>query len=610
MMPHVRRFLRAAHSSSGRARPAVWLTALAAICIVTFALWASFGLRRAAWGDAWSYHGSMLNGVVLAPLLNSRPLNWLPWVVSYELAPASFLGVNLLIAWFVLLKGVLVYAIVRLLAPHAAGLALATALLAMIYPAEVGFFNDGYLNLHQGFDAYLLAVFFLLAYWRRRSGWMLVVAVAALGFSVFTYEAALALAVATPLLLIWQDRRISRNMARVSLLWWSPVAFYLLYIAALKFSGIGLNAREAGLLTTGLSAPNLPLEVINANLWNLGQRYVEGWREALTLSPFNTSSTLFQIAAVTGTLMAAVFYLHLAAARSLPTLPSARWPIRRWLELFALSILWTVLGYAVFSLASVRYDGWRLGFYTALGSSLTVALICYGITVHRRISGLLAAGCAVLTILLAASGSPIGWILLSLAAMLGLALPRAFSFPIVIGVLLTIAMVRQLDLHRWLTEEALSTQRLMRQVTLATPGIQANTPVVLVLDANNDDSDLPFSTSQYFDLALDLIHDNRGFQGIVCPVGISEWGWEVETCSFAESGLRVQRGEVVQTIPYEALVLVKVDADGNAGLVEQIPAEWGAPPVTSYNPLALLDPAVPPPARLETLFNPHPLVDR
>ncbi|MBL8146103.1 MAG: hypothetical protein JNL34_06940 [Anaerolineae bacterium] len=310
--------LRDPTSDSGRQRALVWLTALVAICIVAFALWAPFGLRRAAWSDAWSYYGSLLNGDVLAPLLNSRPLNWLPWVVSYELIPSSFFGMNLLIAWFILIKGVLVYAIIRQLAPHASGLALATALLAMVYPAEVGYFNDGYLNLHQGFDAYLLAVFFLLAYWKRRSGWLFAAAVAALAFSVFTYEAVLALAVATPLLLVWLDRRISRRVVWTSLIWWMPVLVYIFYIAALKFSGIGLNPREAGLLNSGLSVPNLPLEIINANIWNLMQHYVEGWRGALTLSPFNGTSPLFRIAAVTGALVIAVFYLHLRVARSVP----------------------------------------------------------------------------------------------------------------------------------------------------------------------------------------------------------------------------------------------------------------------------------------------------
>ena len=591
-------------------QPWIWLTALAAICLIVFALWAPFGLRRAAWGDAWSYYGPLLGGGTLAPLLNSRPLNWLPWQVSYGLVPTSFLGLNLLIAWLILLKGVLVYAIVRILAPGAIGLALAAALLATVYPAEVGYFFDGFVNLHQGFDAYLLAVFLLLAYWKRRSLWLLIAGAAALAFSVATYEAVLALAVVTPLLLLWLDRRVSRRLIRTTMIWWVPVGIYVLYIVALRFSNAGLNAREAGLLESGLNVPNLPLELLGATIWNLGQRYVEGWRIAVTLSPFNGSSPVFQTALIAGALVAAIFFLHAKVSRTAPSQPGRRWPPRRWVELFLLSILWTMLGYAVFSLASVRYDGWRLGFYTVLGSSLTVALVLYGATAHRRIGWALAVGCAILAVALLISRAPLGLIGLTVAAGVGFALPRPLNMAVVLGVLLTISVSRQLDLLRWLTSESLAVQQLLTEVAEATPGLRPGTPVVLVAEAEIRVDALPFDTSSHFDMALDLMHDDPGYIGILCPVEVAEWGWNEESCAFAADGLMVRVGDNEQTIPYESLVLVAADTDGVVRLVDTIPEAWGVPPETGYQPWALLDADAPLPPRLATLFNPRPLIDR
>jgi hypothetical protein len=597
--------------TAARARLNRWWiawTALIALCIIVVALWAPFGLRRAAWGDAWAYYGALLNGVTLAPLPNSRPLIWLPWSVSYALVPTSFLGLNSLIAGFILMKGVLVYAITRQLAPHATGLAVAAALLATIYPAEVGYFFDGFLNLHQGFDTYLLAVFFLLAYWKRGSSWLLIAAIAALAFSVATYEAVLALAVGTPILLVWLERRITRRMVWTSLLWFSPIGLYMVYIVVIRVS-VGLNVREAGLLASGLNVPNLPIEILSANLWNLGQRYVEAWQIALTLSPFARTSPLFSIALITGATLIPVVFLHARLSRLHTVLRPVRWPARRWIELFVLSVLWTVLGYAVFSLASVRYDGWRLGFYTVLGSSLTVALILYGATAHRRVSWLLAGCCVVLAILLVTNQSPQGWAMLALAAALGFALPRPLNFSVVLGVLLTIAMVRQLDLLQWLTRESLAVQQLMIQVAESTPGLVPDTPVILVFEPTSPD-DLPFNTGGQFDNALDLIHGNPDYSAFLCPLGLERWGWSDETCSFGADGLVLQKGEQIQTIPYDTLVLLSEDADGVVRLVEQIPSEWGAPLATAYVPGTLLDPSAPVPDGLDQLFNPRPLIDR
>jgi hypothetical protein len=591
-------------------RTLIWLTALIALCIVILALWAPFGLRRTAWGDAWVYYGTLFDGVSLAPRPTSRPLIWLPWVVSYHLVPTSFLGLNLLIAVFVLLKGVLVYAITRLLAPRAAGLALAAALLAMVYPAEVGYFFDGFLNLHQGFDAYLLAVFFLLAWWKRGSRWLLAAAIASLAFSIATYEAVLALVAGTPLLLVFVERRVTRRLVWTALLWWSPIAIYLVYVVLIRAS-VGLNAREAGLLSSGLNVPNLPLEVLSANLWNLGQRYFDAWRSALTLSPFNGSSPLFAIAVFTGAVIAAVFYAHFRVSH-----PAARpgsshnWPARRWFELFALSILWTVLGYAVFSLASVRYEGWRLGFYTVLGSSLTVALLVYGITSHRRISWLFAGLCVALAVIALLSRAPFGWTVLALVAALGFALPRPINWSVIVGILLTIAVVRQLDLHRWLTSEALESQQLLSNVTLAAPGLEPGTAVVLVVETASSDPDVPLDSSVHLDRALDLIYENPGYVGLICPLGLVEWGFDDETCRFDAAGIVVEvRGDTSVT-PYEDMVVVLLGADQSVRLVEQLPAVWGAPDHARYDPWSHLDQNAPPPASLQRLLNPRPLIER
>lgn len=580
----------------------MWLAALAAIIVVVLALWLPFGLRRAAWADAWFYQGALLNGTTLVPLPNSRPLAFATWALSYALSPTSFLGLNLQILWFMLLKGVLVYAIVRLLAPKAIGLALAASLLSIVYPAEVGYFNDGYVSLHLGFDAYLLAVFLLLLSWRRRSRWLLAGAVIALAYTVFTYEVVLSLAIATPLLLVWQDGRVSRRVIRVSAVWFIPLALYFGYLVILNVGQQGLSTRETSLLAVGLSGPNPVAEVIGANLWNLRRQYFGGWADALTLSPFFRESTLAAIAA--GLLMA----VHM---RVTPEAGSQRLTVRRWFELLLISVFWSALGYAVYSLASVRYDEWRIGFYTVIGSSLTAALLLYALS---------AAGGRTRWLLVALIVAAGGWaiyahtqfwlVFLLLLAAAAFALPRRWRYPLLVSVALTVAMARQLDLHRWLTGEALNVQHIMTQVVQATEGVAADTPIVMVLDPQEWGSALPFNTSQHFDYALDLIYGDPARFGRLCPIGREGWGWSDETCTMTDEGIALDFAGETTLLTWDAPIVLIVHPDGTVALVEAIPEAWGGADSSTYAPQRLLHAGAPVPPGLDELFNPRPLVDR
>lgn len=595
----------------GPSHSLIWLAALAAITVVVLALWLPFGLRRAAWADAWFYHGALLNGATLVPLNNSRPLAFVTWALSYAFSPTSFVGLNIQILWFLLLKAALVYAIVRLLAPRATGLALAAALLAIIYPAEVGYFNDGYVSLHLGFNAYLLAVFFLLAHWRRQSRWLLLSAMLALAYTVFTYEAVLALAVGTPLLLVWQEGRVSRRVVRVSAIWLIPVVLYFVYLAALQSGTQGLSTRETGLLAAGLNVADPLAEVVGANLWNFGRHYVEAWISAITLSPFNRESPLALIGVAASGVAGLLMAVHIQADQRRTSGQWLSWPKRRWLGLLLLSVLWTALGYAVYSLASVRYDGWRISFYTVLGAGTTVALVLYALAdyfgrVRWLLSGLMLA-LAGLVIL----GHGGFWLVcLSLMAAAALVLPTRWRFALLVSAVLSLAVTRQLDLHRWLTSEALGIQRIITNVVRAAPGATADTPIVLVVDPQEWGSSGPFNTSQHFEYALDLIHSDPGPFARVCPLWLPAWGWNHETCLVTGSGLELRFEGEITLVPWDEVVMLAVHPDGTVALIESLPEAWAVEDSVPYAPRRLLDETAPPPSGMVEMFNPRPLIGR
>jgi hypothetical protein len=413
-------------------------------------------------------------------------------------------------------------------------------------------------------------------------------------------------------MLVWLEGKVSRRTLWVSAVWLVPVALYLVYIAALQVSGVGLNAREAGLLAEGLRVQNLPQVLVEANISNLIHQYLTAWQDALLLSPFGGSSLLFRVAAVTGLIISGLFGTHLWAFHRPAFGPiGSAWPLRRWFGLVVISLLWTVLGYAVFSLSSVRYDGWRLSFYTSLGAGLTVALVLYALAFYAgRLRWLAAALFLSLALALLLNRSAVGLAALSLVAALGFVLRPPHRFTVLLGVVLTVSLVRQLDLHRWMTSEALNVQTLLTEVVELVPGISETTPVIVVLDSQEWGTDLPFDTSRHFDLALDLVFDAPGRIGWICVLGTPGWGWEGENCTFTPEGIRLSTSAAAVTYGYDAVVMLTAHPDGTVSLVEQIPPVWGAPAENGYSPLHLLSLNSSLPHGLETWFNPRPLPDR
>jgi hypothetical protein len=94
----------------------------------------------------------------------------------------------------------------------------------VVYPADNGMMTTSATHIQAAAFFYLASVYCLVAYWRTsRLLWLIGVDLS-LGVSLGTYEAGYPLVFFTPLILVWLEKRISRQVLWVAGLWYlAPV---------------------------------------------------------------------------------------------------------------------------------------------------------------------------------------------------------------------------------------------------------------------------------------------------------------------------------------------------------------------------------------------------
>src|SRR5713101_7695246 len=217
------------------------MVALAAFAALVLTLWLPFGWKVTGLYEEWFYMSYTDAGnpfrMLYDPPYNEsyRPLTLAPYILGYVLTPSSFLGSNIVLALWLLGKGVAMYSLVRRLVPDNTALAFVSGALLVVYPADTALLTLRTTNVHAGVFLLLVALNLLIVAWQRFRWPTLLAMLLAEGIALGTYEGGLLLTLCAPALLVWLQHGVDKRLAAVTALWWAvPISFVFHLIRTLR----------------------------------------------------------------------------------------------------------------------------------------------------------------------------------------------------------------------------------------------------------------------------------------------------------------------------------------------------------------------------------------
>jgi hypothetical protein len=532
------------------------LVVLAGLAALTVALWLPFGWNVAPLLDSWSlllWVDSGARPFFVPDVAPTRPLTYIPWIVSLLLTPDSFVGHNLLFAAILVGTGAAMYAVMRRVLPGQPIAAWLAAALIIVFPADHGLFYLDAINIRAALLLLLAAVYALLEYWRRPALWRLLGMLAIQAWGVLMYEAGIPLLLLAPLLLLWLDGRLSRRWVALTAVWSIiPLAWFLYFIATLL---TGEAAYQRSLFSSEGAAANLIgglLFMVRQNLWTgfaLGAQHLI---DTLT----GTLSPLFLgVAALVGGGVGALgLWLHRRE-------PGSPLPPRRAVLLILGGLLAMLAGFVVYiptqDFANMHYI-WRLFYFTSIGGVMVL----------------------------------LGLLLL---------LPWRTVFIGAAALLVGLAALRGLEQHSGHVERGEDQKRLAASVVAQAPAVADGT-LLLVLDESTEGEMRAFILNYGFEHALSFTYGHRRTFGRIC---FGARRRPEEFCRFEDGQVVVPGiwgGEEAFLI--EQVVAFQYDEHHGMALADTIPERYLAgADASAYHPRALIDADAPLPPRLFTLLD-------
>lgn len=527
-------------------------------------LWLPFGLNTTIGGlEEWTDLKSLQNGenMLFMPERNpTRPLNFAPYTVPALLMPDDvFTGYNLVLIGIFISKALLVYALLRLLIPQNPYIALVTAILFMIYPADLGLFSFRALPNQTTVVAALLSLFLLVYHWQKPRRLLWIAIWAAQLMCLLIYEQLYPVLFAAPLLLLWMDRRVTRRFWRVTLLWSIIPALLFAWVAwklvnaspSDSYTYVGTRLAEAQTLgATGIKA-------MLKRIPPLYIRHVSEW--IYTATELVGRSPHLPTASLAGLMVGAASWRFARRSRGHSS-------VFIWV---CAGLVMIFLGYAAYLPSSYENVHWRMYLFSSLGAALVVSGIAFWLTQRSAI----AAGC-------------------------------------VSGVLVMLAMLHSLEQHSIIADSSIYLQRMLGSIVQQAPQIDPDAVVVLIDDeAAIAQSDWRLSGyDNALQGALGYIYNNP-VQAIFCteadilgdPSGRRVCRWQAD-------GVYRLFGGVESLYPYDRLIVFQTQAGGMAEMLAALPPKvTDAPGVVNYHPERLINLSAALPARVSSLFTCWPV---
>lgn len=313
-------------------------------------LWLPFGFASGVTGDAWTYFMQTDQGNIFAHASPLRLFIPVPWLAAHLLSPGTFHGINLVTLLLMVGKSWLLFLILRRLTAHER-FAFASAILYLVLPVDTGIFYLGALAVHFTVFCSLLALYYLLEYWRRRFWLLLPVMFFAQLFAVGVYEPAYFFMAAAPALLLLWEKRVTRRLIRVTLVWYLVPALH-----ALWYGYIVLNYPGALRYQADVAQVDRSVGVMLTSVFNIYRRhFFDGWQVG--------SFDYLPLALIAGALVIAAFWWARPGGDKL----SLRWAL--------VGLLVIALGVLLYLPTSLRDVTLRTYFFSGIGAAVVIAAL-------------------------------------------------------------------------------------------------------------------------------------------------------------------------------------------------------------------------------------------
>jgi hypothetical protein len=555
---------------------ATFVAILAALAIMTCALWLPFGWRVTGTFEEWDVVGKAdrlgtLSQLFVYPI--NRPLFQAPMVIAHWLTPGSFLGMNVIQALLIFGASAALYCLVLELMPANRALAFVTAALLLVYPADDASYTLRATNIHAGTLSLLIALCLLTASLRKTTPPRIIAMIAMEALSLAIYDGGLLIALCSPwLILLCTQCKITRRTSLVSLAWLAVPAFFAYALwRAVRDPGTyqGSLIRSAGL---GHDYSHTAY-VLAQSIWRaLTHNFWSGWIHATTLPTADDPYLRIAVALALFAFAPLVWTLYGRTQKPRSVVTDARY----WM-LAAAGVAIVVMGFAMFLPTTWRDTNWRVFLYSSIGASLTVTVVCWiAASVFQ-------------------SGSRAVFVVLS-------------------GALFTVGGVHALEQHGLYFAQTQRQQEILAGIVASAPKVAS--PVSFLLVDQTPSAafkawSMCTSIGDCLEDQLRYVYHGVDLRAAYCAPHFRSRGDSSEECEFGPDGVTVSytylgNGKPVHKhFPYGAL-LIFVDEPTGVRLIDDLRDVAPAEVAGTYDPKAIVDASAPPPQRVHALFTRWP----
>ncbi len=586
--------------------------------VLVIAQWMLFGFNIPGQSDEW-VHLARMEYVPFIPEPTIRPLLRLPWAVAYWLTPGSFLGLNLILAVALFVKGLALYSVLRRLLPEYPALAYAAGVLFIVYPADDAAFALYVVGFHVSIAAYLIATYCFLVYQQRPAGLPLAGIWLGLLVSLGIVETAYPLVIATPLLLPgmlslpeWFRLRRKPTLselwraAKPLCVWYAIPLILLAYAEWLILSGSDPFGYQNARFAQDNSLPALLGGLIRAFHWQIW----EAWTNALLLiGPVRLTSPHTWVTLGSVAITGGVLWLHKDNKQS--TLSP-----RFYGRLLITGMIVLALGVVLFVLSAFRDSIERTTLFSSIGAVVVIITLMLALTRSPRPIrygvGIVLLIMALNVLVASQFANRLVPLLMSVVAI-GLFVPERWRYTLVIAGLVGISTAHALNRHEKHVARALRQEPILTSLAAAVPEVASNS--ILLLFDDPDTNEVASAFWERYDVvnnATKYIYNNPGLEAYLCVQDESSGQTSMGQCLLESDRFRVVfafDSSASFERSYEQVIAVRYSSEGVWQVLK--PGEFqllsGSLPL-AYTPEAHMDSTGARPIRLQSIYD-HPSLD-
>ncbi len=527
----------------------------AALAIIVGLLWVPFGLYSGDVQEHWHIRNYVDTGTIifdnigdlLVEVALTRPIARVLYWAAYYIDPDSFIGDNILAMVIMWGKGLALYLLLSRLFSTPPIFNFSVSVAFILYPVDEGVLSIRIPHTHMAMLATLVAINLLISYWRTPRTRTLIAMWLIAAVAGLSHEAIYPILLAAPLLLFALKRPVTQRHIRVAALWWIVPLITGLYSFVLIFMlDYGFQSNTVGDINS--------VTIFALFMFHYFRLFVLGWPGAVTTF-FGQSATHQTISILVGIVTSVAAYMLFRITPD-KNLFQSKWT-RHFKLLIVVGLLQISLGFVVFSVTDRAYLVYRVYLMSSLGAAIVYVIIAYIFLANRfKKAGMYAF--AVLT---------------GVAAMLSASFHMAQKQGFVNNY-----YIAQRDFFEQVAREAPAPNRTGVNYVFFSEDedyevLRANRPQDVTSAFHN--------IYENADLIRFVFHCDHRTECLQTSTGIS-------TLWTREAG--------DQPYAYDDIIIFNIDSTGHVSLVEMLPG------VDAYDPQAIIDPDVPRPERLDTLF--------